>query len=198
MALDRRANMLGQRGESALIAYLGSIMFLPPAGEDFMRAIYRLSLQVEHGVIVELGSYVGRSAIALAWDAAAPVYSVDDYRDHVDWSTRAYGAENEARYLSNIKDAGVTTTLIKQDVREAARTWDQPIGLLVWDVSEGDRLFDDWLAWRGHIVIGGRALLRDTFDKRLGSKRVIDHEFTKTEFTIESFDPGLLTFRRIS
>jgi hypothetical protein len=188
--------VLTQRGEAALIAHLETLTPLAPAGEDFMRALYRLAQQVTSGVIVELGAYVGRSAIALAWDAPAPVYSIDDYTDHMDWSGRAYGAENEAQYRSNIAGAGVETTLIKRDVREAGREWREPIGLLVWDVSEHNRLFDDWITWRKYIVMDGRALLRDTFDQRLGSGQIITHEFEQKEFTIESLTPGLLTLRR--
>lgn len=188
--------MLEQRGEEALIAYLSSIMTLPAAGEDFMRALYRLSQRVTDGVIVELGAYVGRSAIALAWDSVLPVYSVDDYSKHVDWSGRAYGALNEAEYRRKIEAAQVHTTLIKSDVQEAGLKWARPIGLLVWDVSEPKRLYDDWLIWREYIVVGGFALLRDTFDKRLGSDDVIKHEYVNHEFAVESTQPGLLTLRR--
>lgn len=188
--------MLIKRGEDALIVYLSSTMSLPPAGEDFMRTLYRLSQTVTAGVIVELGSYVGRSAIALAWDARVPVFSIDDYADHVDWSGRAYDAYNETAYLHNTFAAGVVTTLIKSDVREAAKDWRAPIGLLVWDVSESERLLDDWLAWRDFVMPHGCALLRDTFDKRLGSDRVVDYEAGSKEFAIESNQPGLLTLRR--
>lgn len=188
--------MLIQRGEAALIGYLSEKMTLPPAGEDFMRALYRLAVQVTAGVIVELGAYVGRSAIALAWDATVPVFSIDDYGDHVDWSGRVYGAENEAAYRRNISAANVSTSLIKSDVQQAAREWDNLIGLLVWDISERQRIFDDWLSWRSFIAVGGCALLRDTFDRRLGSNNVIAYESDLQQFTVENLQPGLLTLRR--
>src|SRR5512139_512484 len=101
MVLAHGADMLIRRGEDALIEYLNAKMTSPltPVGEDFMRALYQLATQVTEGVIVELGAYVGRSAIALAWDATVPVYSIDDYTDHLDWSNKHYGSENEAAYL---------------------------------------------------------------------------------------------------
>src|SRR5512139_2126653 len=99
MAFARRSDMLIKRGEEALILYLRSKMTLPDSGEEFMRTLYHLSISVTNGVIVELGAYVGRSAIALAWDATVPVFSIDDYTDHLDWSNKHYGSENEAAYL---------------------------------------------------------------------------------------------------
>lgn len=196
MVHDASADMLIRRGENAMIRHVAAVMELAPAGEDFLRTLYRLAHETTNGVIVELGAYVGRSAIALAWDARVPVFSIDDYANHVDWSGRAYNADNEAAYRQNTLGAGVNTVLIKSDVREAARKWDAPIGLLVWDVSESNRLLDDWLAWREHIALDGRALLRDTFDKRLGSNRVISYEFSQKQFAVESHQPGLLTLRR--
>ncbi len=184
------------RGEEALIAYIKARMTLPDAGEAFLRRLYNLSRSVQEGAIVELGSYLGRSAIALAWDATEPIYSIDDYADHVDWSGRTYGIENLTSYKQNTKAAQVSTVLIQSDVLKAALEWDKPIGLLVWDVSENGRLFDDWRAWRRHIVMGGAALLRDTFDRRLGSNQVIDYEFNQHQFTVEDMTPGLLTLRR--
>lgn len=188
--------MLTKRGEEALIAYLKSKMTLPDNGEAYMRRLYKLAQQVTSGVIVELGSYVGRSAIALAWDATVPVFSIDDYSDHVDWSGRAYGVENEEMYRRNINEAQVSTALIRNDLREEGIKWNNPIGLLVWDVSESNRLFEDWRIWRKFIVIGGCALLRDTFDRRLGSNQVIAYEFDQEQFHIEDMQPGLLTLRR--
>lgn len=188
--------MLKPRGEDELIAYLSANMTLAPAGEDFMRILYQLARNVTTGVIVELGAYVGRSAIALAWDASVPVYSIDDYADHVDWSGRAYDAENEAAYQRNISAASVSTTLIKRDVQQAAQDWHNPIGLLIWDISESNRLFEDWRNWRSFIAVDGHALLRDTFDMRLGSAQVIMYESERHQFMIENSQPGLLTLRR--
>lgn len=185
-----------ERGEEALIEYIKRHMTLPDSGEAFLRRLYSLSRSVTQGVIVELGAYIGRSAIALAWDATEPIYSIDDYTDHVDWSGKAYGVENMTSYKANTQAAQVSTVLIQSDVRSAAVMWDKPIGLLVWDVSEAGRLFEDWRSWRQHIVIGGAALLRDTFDRRLGSDEVIDYEFNQGEFMVEDMTPGLLTLRR--
>lgn len=196
MALAGRTDMLIKRGEEALIKYLKGKMDLPENGERYMRVLYQLASQVTSGVIVELGSYVGRSAIALAWDATVPVFSIDDYSDHVDWSGRAYGAENEAMYLRNVYEAGVSPALIRNDLRIEGIKWNNPIGLLIWDVSEHNRLFEDWRIWRKFITIDGRALLRDTFDRRLGTSDVIAYEFDQKEFNIENTEPGLLTLRR--
>jgi hypothetical protein len=42
----------------------------------------------------------------------------------------------------------------------------------------------------------GRALLRDTFDRRLGSNDVIAYEYDMKQFTLEDHKPGLLILRR--
>lgn len=193
MVLEAGTDVL-VRGEDALINYLTANMEMTGNGIEYMRYLYQLSMRVTQGVIVELGAYLGRSAITLAWDSSVPVYSIDSYTDHVDWSGRVCTPENMRAYQRNTARAGVLTTLICGDVRDVCYRWQTPIGLLLWDI--GDSIFGDWCRWRKYIVPGGLALLRDLFDRRFGSDQVIDFEAKRGEFVIENRRPGFLTLRR--
>lgn len=183
-----------EKDEDSLIAMLDLLIGkLTDTGEEFCRTLYRLAEDVR-GVIVELGAGVGRTAITLGWHGQQ-VWSVDNYTDNVDWAGNVYGALAHDQYHRNVSAAQVPTAMVNMDaVKAAGRFSVIPIGLWVWDISAPDRLLGDWLAWREQVK--GRAVIRDTFDKRLGSPEVVAYEATRGEFEIERDDPGILVLRR--
>lgn len=60
-----------------------------------------------HSIIVELGSYLGRSTLALAHNTVGVVYAVDDWRGLRDFENGIAPIDHDhlyERFLSNIKD----------------------------------------------------------------------------------------------
>jgi MMP 1-O-methyltransferase len=139
--------------------------------------LYRLG-QVNHcqGVIVEIGSFKGKSTIALARGAAAThqttVYAIDPHRIQPE---EGYLEDTEAEFLANIKSAGVDEQVVPMIMTSeaAAKGWDKPVRLL-W--IDGDHRYEpsklDFTLWEPHVVEGGIIAMHDTIRKK-GPKRVL-------------------------
>jgi len=139
--------------------------------------LYRLG-QINHcqGVIVEIGSWKGKSTIALARGAAKvhneKIYAIDP---HAVQPEEGYFEDTRADFLANIKKAGVEDRVVPMIMtsEEAARGWNQPIRLL-W--IDGDHRYEptklDFTLWVPHLVEGGILAMHDTIRKK-GPKRVL-------------------------
>jgi hypothetical protein len=139
--------------------------------------LYRLG-QVNHcaGVIVEIGSFKGKSTIALARGAAAThrglVYAVDPHRIQPE---EGYLEDTEAEFLANIKNGGVEKHVVPMIMTSeaAAKQWDKPVRVL-W--IDGDHRYEpsklDFTLWEPHVVEGGIIAMHDTIRKK-GPKRVL-------------------------
>jgi len=128
------------------------------------------------GVIVEIGSWKGKSTAALALGAARThkeyVYAIDP---HKILPEEGYFEDTEAEFLANIKRAGVQDRVVPMVMtsEEAARHWNKPIRLL-W--IDGDHRYEptklDFCLWERHLVEGGILAMHDTIRKN-GPKRVL-------------------------
>jgi predicted O-methyltransferase YrrM len=139
--------------------------------------LYRLGqFDQREGVIVEIGSWKGKSTIALARGAAKvhseKIYAIDPHRVLPE---EGYFEDTEAAFLANIKQAGVEDQVVPlvMTSEEAARGWNKPIRLL-W--IDGDHRYEpaklDFMLWEPHLVEGGILAMHDTIRKK-GPKRVL-------------------------
>ncbi|MFQ5902614.1 MAG: class I SAM-dependent methyltransferase [Candidatus Binatia bacterium] len=139
--------------------------------------LYRLGqLNPGKGVIVEIGSWKGKSTICLGLGSMAvggeKVYAVDP---HKPLAEEGYVEDTEAEFRKNIKGAGVEDHVVPMVMtsEEAAKGWNQPIRLL-W--IDGDHRYEqvkqDLLLWDPHVVEGGIIAMHDTIRKK-GPKRVL-------------------------
>jgi predicted O-methyltransferase YrrM len=147
---------------------------LTPNEVDFL---YHLG-RVNHcpGVIVEIGSFKGKSTIALARGAAAShgakVYAIDPHRVQPE---EGYLEDTEAEFFANIRTAGVAEQVVPMIMtsEEAVRNWREPVRLL-W--IDGDHRYEpsklDFTLWEPHVVQGGIIAMHDTIRKQ-GPKRVL-------------------------
>jgi predicted O-methyltransferase YrrM len=154
---------------------------------DEVDCLYRLG-QMNHcnGVIVEIGSWQGKSTIALALGAAKAhrekIYAIDP---HAVQPEEGYLEDTGATFVANIKRASVDGQVIPMIMtsKEAARDWRQPIRLL-W--IDGDHRYEsvkqDFLLWEPFVVDGGIIAMHDTIRKK-GPKRVLwEHIFRSGRF----------------
>jgi predicted O-methyltransferase YrrM len=144
---------------------------------DFLYGLGRLN----HcgGVIVEIGSFKGKSTITLARGAAAThgamVYAIDPHRVQPE---EGYLEDTEAEFLANIKNAGVEKQVVPMIMTSeaAAKGWKMPVRLL-W--IDGDHRYEpsklDFRLWEPHVVEGGVIAMHDTIRKK-GPKRVLWEE----------------------
>ncbi len=139
--------------------------------------LYRLGqINSGKGVIVEIGSWKGKSTISLARSSIAAggekVYAVDP---HKPLAEEGYFEDTEAEFRKNIKEAGVEACVVPMVMTSeaAAKGWNQPIRLL-W--IDGDHRYEqvrqDFLLWEPHVIEGGIIAMHDTIRKK-GPKRVL-------------------------
>ena len=128
------------------------------------------------GVIVEIGSWKGKSTVALARGAARShgekIYAIDP---HCVLPEEGYLEDTKAEFLANIRQAGIESRVVPliMTSKDAARGWNKPIRLL-W--IDGDHRYEptklDFSLWEPHLVDGGILALHDTIRKK-GPKRVL-------------------------
>lgn len=132
-----------------------------------------------NGVIVEIGSWKGKSTVALARGArkvnGAKIYAIDP---HKILPEEGYYEDTEAEFRATLLQAGVDDCVVPMIMtsEEAARGWNQSVRLL-W--IDGDHRYQaaklDFALWEPHLVEGGILAMHDTIRKR-GPKRVLWEE----------------------
>lgn len=161
--------------------------FMP---EDEGRALHDAALQYsDRGVIVEIGTYCGKSTIFLAAAARerkATVYTIDhhqgseehqpgwEYHDSslVDETTGRF--DTVATFRRTIVNTDLTDAVVAiiGQSSAAGRIWGSPIQLLFIDGGHTEeaaqRDFDTWAKW---VAIGGALAIHDVFpDPRDGGR----------------------------
>ncbi len=128
--------------------------------EEELRALIRLAAEVPAGAsIVEIGSYRGRSTIALAAGASSGgqnrVYSFDPHLDFDGVRGGAFGPGDQAALYRNLADAGVGEQVfsVSLDSRIVAPSWPaRDVGLLLVDGDHRkESVRADVLAWLPHL-----------------------------------------------
>lgn len=149
-----------------------------------MELLYRLaSRTAPQGVIVEIGSFQGKSTVCLglgAKEISAKVYAIDPHEDEQINDTTHYGMENHAALLKNLVEFGVADVVrvIALPSLFAHRAWghetiwrydrdwvnDQPQIDLLWiDGShEHKDVVNDLWSWRRSMSPNGRIALHDS------------------------------------
>lgn len=155
----------------------------------------KLASKVTEGCIVELGSYHGKGARALAREAQVQVYSIDDYTEKRGWINEPYGPEDEDIFWETVGQLEVLQ--LKMTIDEAIEIWEEPIGLLYWDTGMTDRFAHDWELWRQHILPGGIFIAKDTPSDHLGTFSILDMAVKSRDWLQLDFLMGVTFLRRI-
>ena len=142
--------------------------------------LFELASQVTSGCIVEIGSFRGRSTVALGLGSLSkggvPVYAIDPHESFTGVLGHRFGPQDRTAFFQNILRAGVSEVvrLVNLPSAAAARTWDQPISLL-W--IDGDHRYEavrqDVHGWEPFLVIGGMVAFDDSIKPELGPFQVI-------------------------
>ena len=128
------------------------------------------------GVIVEIGSWKGKSTICLGLGSQAggalPVYAVDPHADY------RFGD-----FKTNIERAGLADLVrpIASLSQPAADDFDEPIELLFVDGShEYDLVLEDFEKWVPKVVDGGWVAFHDT-TWTAGPRKVVGHAIYRSK-----------------
>jgi predicted O-methyltransferase YrrM len=146
------------------------------------------------GVVVEIGSFKGRSTISLGLGSRAgaslPIYAIDPHR----------GPSYDA-FLANIARAGIDdlVTQVRQPSQQALEAiGEHPIELLFIDGSHKyEMVLQDFALFVPRVVEGGWVVMHDTTSPFPGSKRVAGHlMYRSREFADVRFVPSSTTVGR--
>lgn len=150
---------------------LGEMFDMNPFRYQKTWSFYKLAMEAEKGVIVELGAYQGCGAIALCKgvekaNRATPVFTVDSYQNVTGWAGEPYSHENYDIFKTNVNKAKVRPNLLHMSFLEASKGWVYPVSLLIWDGGVTN-VSDDIKPWIKHVIVRGKIVLRDTLNYSL-------------------------------
>ena len=151
--------------------------------------LYRQAKETGSGCIVEIGSYHGRSTIALALGAQegtkVPVYAVDPYVSFVGPLGGTFGPEDKVGLVQNLifTRAVPHVWLIQLPSVQAARGWQEPITFL-W--IDGDHTYEgvraDFDSWNPFVAQEGIVAFHDSLDPRFGVHKLIKEIIDKKKY----------------
>lgn len=152
--------------------------YLHPDEPAFLAA---LAAQVPAGqCIVEIGSYRGRSTIALAYGApdGVLVYAVDPHEEHTVMGLPFGMADNQA-FMANVSRAGLghKIRVVNLPASVGRKHWFgwQNVGLFFIDgAHEYDAVRQDVEVWGWYLVNGGLLTLHDSSGTWEGPTRTAD------------------------
>ncbi len=143
----------------------------------------RLARQVGRGCIVEVGSFRGKSAVALAAGARVPesgpqplVYCVEPHRPFVGLYGGEFGTEDRGAFYATMRATGAfrDVSLINLSSEQVVPGWKEPVGLLFID---GDHRYhavkQDFECWEPHVLPGGIVAFDDATDTVSGACRLV-------------------------
>jgi hypothetical protein len=159
---------------------------------DQAELLYDEAAAVTEGCIVEVGSYRGRSTIALALGAlsggGAPVYAIEPHEEFVGPLGGEFGPEDRRAFFRNMLRTDLYRQVRLVNLSSAVVTpgWRLPVGLL-W--IDGDHRYEavreDFLSWLPHLLPGTTVIFDDATQGEVGPERVVteaqaEHGFVKT------------------
>jgi predicted O-methyltransferase YrrM len=160
----------------ARVAAIDGLLTEPEA-----QLLYDLARAASGGCIVEIGTFHGKSTVALALGAQAgskaKVYGVDPLVTYVGAFGRTITAAEKIVLFQNLLVAGVAehVWLLQTTSARAACGFAEPVALL-W--VDGDHSYEgvkgDLESWAPHVVPGGILAFHDSLSPRLGVGRFLE------------------------
>jgi predicted O-methyltransferase YrrM len=145
------------------------------------RLLFGLARSANDGVIIEVGSYRGQSAVALACGSRAgarlPVYAIEPHESFVGVLGGRFGAPDRRAFYRVMLDTGTwdLVRLVNLSSETVTPGWTQPVALL-W--IDGDHRYEgvrrDFECWSRHLVPGAAVAFDDATDAKLGPWRLIE------------------------
>lgn len=165
--------------------------------------LHRLATECpENGVIVELGSYQGKSSLALAKGAEiakARMWAIDPHPELQVTKETIYGMHDQAALLKNLVDYGVAhiVRVVTLASYEVVKCWDKPIDFLWIDGShEYDDVKRDLDEWHG--LVRGKIAMHDTSGNWPGVSRALAEFVASGEWHVTECVDATSVLERVS
>lgn len=163
--------------------------------EDEAAALFRLASEAT-GAIVEIGSYRGRSTVALALGSRMgkgyPVYAIDPHETFTEPGGFHFGRADAVAFTQNLIEAGVADLVRVVQLPASAVVFDEAIALL-WIDGDHDAALRDFRQFAWKIPLGGRVAFHDRHLE--GVKAAIMHAEWDGFRMIETCD-GMIVMER--
>lgn len=171
--------------------------------------LYNLAKDCKKGEIVELGTYHGYGAFALAYGIREPftpahdyIFTVDDYTEKHGWAGEPYGQADFSIFMDKRRKLRLQADVvwIGKDAVEAAEFFDDgEVGLLYIDTGVIEELPKIFNAWKDKICDGGIVAFRDTLTRSLGCDKIAANAVLDGKFAIvDSPDQYFILLRRVA
>lgn len=171
------------------------------------KALSAYAARVTLGVIVEIGSYKGKSALAFAYgvetahsESPTPIYCIDPHKAFIGELGGVFGPNDRKDFFQLMLESGAyqNVSLINLESTVLTKGWDKPIGMLFID---GDHRYgsvrEDYQSWYPHVIDGGIIAFDDSKqlrDQHLGSAEFVKELIAAGAKPIETV--GKITFFR--
>jgi hypothetical protein len=141
------------------------------------------------GVIVELGSYLGRSTTCLGIGSQlgrqVKIFTLDNYQDDSIMTTHPQMFNKLLENLYNAKVLSLVHPFL-WSTHEPLEGFNEDIELLLIDADHVyESVKKDFLTWEPHVVVGGRIAFHDTYDPVMQGVRFMGPLKVIKEFCIE-------------
>ena len=164
--------------DSFLLTYRGGVSV------EEGQALARYAQAAANGVIVEIGSFRGKSAVAMAYGQALGanattgcIWCIDPHLPFKGFYTGVFGPQDRRDFYSIMLETGFyeRVCLVNLKSAVASKGWDQPIGLLFIDGDHRREAVNiDVAAWLPHLVSGGVVIFDDAVDPAAGPHGAIE------------------------
>lgn len=151
--------------------------------------LFDLASQVSLGCIVEIGSYRGRSTVALASGSLAnnrvPIYAIEPHEPFKGITGADFGPKDRVEFFRNIlrTRVGEIVHLVNLRSEVVSKCWNKQISLL-W--IDGDHRYPavkrDFDCWEPFVVKNGLIAFHDSTNPNLGPSRVIADVISSRRF----------------
>ena len=151
--------------------------------------LFELASQVSSGCIIDIGSYRGRSTVALALGSLAnggvPVYAIDPHEPFKGICGGDFGPKDRIAFFKNVlrTDVGEVVRLVNLSSEVISKGWSREVALL-W--IDGDHRYEaarrDFECWEPFVVKGGLIGFHDSINPGLGPGKVIAEAMPSGKF----------------
>jgi predicted O-methyltransferase YrrM len=165
--------------------------------------LYDLAKNTKDNCIVEVGSYRGRSTVALGLGSLdgyqVPVFAIEPHEEFMGILGGVFGPQDRGAFYKAMIDTScyLIVRLINLTSDRVAPTWNQKIGLL-W--IDGDHSYEgvkrDFDCWFSHLAAGATIAFDDSTSPRLGPYRLMN-ELLRTGNFEKAQATGKITVLRL-